>query len=240
MLEIKNLEVNVWEKKVLKKINIKIQQWKNYAILGKNWSWKSSLALCIMWNPNYKIVWWDIIWDNKSILELSADERAKLWIYLAFQNIPEIPWIKVFDFLKAIFQSHFPEKKSEITFLKFKKLLEPLIEQTWLDKDFLFRDLNVWFSGWEKRKLEILIMKLVNPKIIILDEIDSWLDINSIKQLWEMLSNFQSKDTSIVIISHYFWILDYIDLSEIVVLESWSIKLVWDKKILDKIKKVWF
>lgn len=240
MFEIKNLEVEVAEKIVLKDINLQIEQGKNYAILGKNWSWKSSLAMSLMWNPNYKILKWDILLNWQSIKDLSADEISRLWIYLAFQNIPEIPWIKVFDFLKAIFQAHFPEKKSEITFLKFKKILEPIINDSWLEKDFLFRDLNVWFSWWEKRKLEIVIMKLISPKIIILDEIDSWLDINSIKQLWEILSQFQSKDTTIIIISHYFWILDYIKLSNIIIMENWIIKQVGDKNILDSIKKNWF
>jgi Fe-S cluster assembly ATP-binding protein len=193
-----------------------------------------------MWNPKYKITKWDIVVDWNSIKTLSADQRSKKWIFLAFQNIPEIPWIKLFDFLKSVYDAHLDQKEKKTTFLSFKKIIEPLLNELNISKDFLFRDLNVWFSWWEKRKIEILQLKLIKPKYIILDEIDSWLDINSIKALWDMLKSIDDKTNSIIIISHYFDILDYININKIFILEQWKIKTEWDKKIINKLKKQWF
>lgn len=239
MLSIKDLKVSVEWKQILKWITYDIQIWNNYAFLWKNWSWKSTLAMSIMWHPNYKIDSGDIILDEKSILNLLPNLRSQAWIFLAFQNIPAVPWVKVFDFLKAIYNSHKIQEQI-VSFLKFKKIVEPLLDKVWLEKEFLFRDLNVWFSGWEKRKLEILQMLLINPKIIILDEIDSWLDINSINNLWELLKLIDSKENSIIIISHYFKIIDYIDIDWIVILENWLIRNQWNKSLLNDIVKKWF
>ena len=219
MLSIKNISVSVWEKEILNQISYDFELWKNYCILWKNWSWKSSLAMALMWNPRYEITEWEIVLDGEKISELSPDKRAKLWIFLAFQNIPEIPWVKLFEFLKWVYDNSI----KTTTFMEFKKIIEPILEELQLSKDFLWRDLNVGFSGWERRKLEILQMKLLNPKYIILDEIDSWLDVDAFKVVAELLRSLSTKENSFIIITHIFTILNYLDVDETIVLEHWSI-----------------
>ncbi len=236
MLSIKNLSISVWEKEILNQISYDFELWKNYCILWKNWSWKSSLAMALMWNPRYEITEWEIVLDGEKISELSPDKRAKLWIFLAFQNIPEIPWVKLFEFLKWVYDN----AVKTTTFMEFKKLIEPILEELQLSKDFLWRDLNVGFSGWERRKLEILQMKLLNPKYIILDEIDSWLDVDAFKVVAELLKSMSTKENSFIIITHIFTILDYLNIDETMVLEHGKVVETWWWEIAKRIKESWF
>ncbi len=236
MLSIKNLSISVWEKEILNQISYDFELWKNYCILWKNWSWKSSLAMALMWNPRYEITEWEIVLDGEKISELSPDKRAKLWIFLAFQNIPEIPWVKLFEFLKWVYDN----AVKTTTFMEFKKLIESILEELQLSKDFLWRDLNVGFSGWERRKLEILQMKLLNPKYIILDEIDSWLDVDAFKVVAELLKSMSTKENSFIIITHIFTILDYLNIDETMVLEHGKVVETWWWEIAKRIKESWF
>lgn len=236
MLSAKDLSVSVWEKEILSHVSCDFELWKNYCILGKNGSWKSSLAMTFMWNPKYKITNGEIILDWKKISRLSPDKRAKSWIFLAFQNIPEIPWVKLFEFLKWVYDN----SVKITTFMEFKRLIEPILEELQLSKDFLWRDLNVWFSGWERRKLEILQMKLLNPKYIILDEIDSWLDVDAFKVVAGMLSSLSTNKNSFIIITHIFTILEYINVDETIVLNRWKIEEKGWWEVAKRIKEKWF
>jgi Fe-S cluster assembly ATP-binding protein len=237
MLNIKNLSVKIEGKEILKNISLDFELWKNYCILGKNWSWKSSLAMTIMWHPKYKIESWELQVEKKDILNLKPDERAKLGIFLAFQHIPEIKWVKVFEFLRSIYDA---QNDSQTSFIQFKKIIEPLIEELSIDREFLRRDLNVWFSGWERRKLEILQLKLLKPKYIFLDEIDSWLDVDAFRQVAEMIKWLNSPDNCFIIITHYFTILDYLPVDRVYVLDKWELKKQWLAQIADEIKEKWF
>ena len=236
MLSIKNISVSVWEKEILNQISYDFELWKNYCILWKNGSWKSSLAMTLMWHPKYEITNWEIILDWQNLSNLTPDKRAKLWIFLAFQNIPEIPWVKLFEFLKWVYDN----SVKITTFMEFKKLIEPILDELQLSKDFLWRDLNVGFSGWERRKLEILQMKLLNPKYIILDEIDSWLDVDAFKVVAEMLKSLSTDQNSFIIITHIFTILDYLNIDETIVLEKWKIVETGWWEIAKRIKGNWF
>lgn len=236
MLSIKNLSVSVWEKEIINHVSYDFKLWKNYCILWKNGSWKSSLAMALMWNPKYKITEWEIVLDDGKISDLSPDKRAKKWIFLAFQNIPEIPWVKLFEFLKWVYDN----AVKTTTFMEFKKMVEPILEELQLSKDFLWRDLNVGFSGWERRKFEILQMKLLNPKYIILDEIDSWLDVDAFKVVAELLKSVSTNKNSFIIITHIFTILDYVNIDETIVLEKWKIVEKWWWEIAKRIKENWF
>lgn len=237
MFEINDLSVSVEEKKILKNINLKFELWKNYCILGKNWSGKSTLALTIMWHPNYKVDTWSVNIEGLDVLEMSPDKRAKLWIFLAFQQIPEIEGVKLFEFLRNIYNTHIWKNT---TFLKFKDIIIPLIQEVWLDKEFLRRDLNVGFSWWEKRKIEILQIKLLKPKYIFLDEIDSWLDVDAFKSITKMIGELNNQENCFVFITHHFEIIQNIDIDEVIILNNWEIKDRWDKKLIEKIKKEWF
>jgi len=236
MLSINNLSVSVGEKEILNQISYDFELGKNYCILWKNGSWKSSLAMTLMWNPKYKITDGKISLDWEILSDLSPDKRAKGWIFLAFQNIPEIPWVKLFEFLKWVYDN----AVKTTTFMEFKKLVEPILEELQLSKDFLWRDLNVWFSWWERRKLEILQMKLLNPKYIILDEIDSWLDVDAFKVVAEMLKSISTDQNSFIIITHIFTILDYLSVDETIVLNHWKVEETWWWEIAQRIKENWF
>ena len=236
MLSVNNLSVSVENREILNQISCDFDLGKNYCILWKNGSGKSSLAMTLMWHPKYNVTSWEITLNWENLLDLSPDKRAKLWIFLAFQNIPEIPWVKLFEFLKWVYDN----AVKTTTFMEFKKLIEPILDDLQLSKDFLWRDLNVWFSGWERRKLEILQMKLLNPKYIILDEIDSGLDVDAFKVVAEMLKSLSTDQNSFIIITHIFTILEYINIDETIVLEKWKIVETWWWEIAQRIKENWF
>jgi Fe-S cluster assembly ATP-binding protein len=128
MLKLDNVNITVNKKEILKKINLSFKPWKIYFLIWKNWSGKSSLALSIMWHPDYKINSWKIILNNKDITNLSPDKKNKLWIFLSFQNIPEIQWIKLIEYLRSIYNEFLKTEKKSKTWLSlflFKKFITP-------------------------------------------------------------------------------------------------------------------
>jgi Fe-S cluster assembly ATP-binding protein len=153
---------------------------KNYCILGKNGSGKSSLALSIMGHPLYQIAQGEIGLDNEPIHNLPADERSQKGVFLAFQAIPEIKGVKLFEFLRSVTSAHAGKQYS---FIQFKALVLPLMDELGIPHDFLRREVNVGFSGGEKRKIEVLQLRLLNPSYIFLDEVDSGLDVDGFKQV---------------------------------------------------------
>ena len=237
MLSLKNLSVTIADKEVLKDISLDFDLGKNYCIIGQNGSGKSSLAMTIMWNPKYSIESWVLSIEKKNINKLAPNERARLGIFLAFQHIPEIKWVKVFEFLRSIYDA---QKGTTTSFIQFKKIIEPLIEELSIDKEFLRRDVNVGFSWWERRKLEVLQIRLLEPKYIFLDEIDSGLDIDAFHQVAGLLQKLDNKKNCIIVITHHFTILDYIKIDKAYLLEKGIIKATGDKKLIEEIKKEWF
>lgn len=237
MLVSKDLRVSVEWKYVLDGVSMQFDIGKNYCLLWKNGSWKSSFALTLMWHPAYNIVDWDILLDDVSLVDMTPDQRAKAGIFLAFQTIPEIKGIKLFEFLRTIYSAKVGKQE---TFLSFKKIVEPLLQELHIDKEFLRRDLNVWFSWGERRKIEILQIKLLQPKIIILDEVDSWLDVDAFRAVSLLMQELNSGENTFIIITHYFSILDYIPIDWVYVLEKWKIVSQGDTTIVEKIKKEGF
>jgi len=237
MLKTDNLSVHIWEKEILNGISFDFEKGKNYCILWKNGSGKSSLAMTIAWNPKYEISSWDILLNWESLKNLSVDERSKKGIFLSFQNIPEIPWVKLFEFLKAIYDIR---QEKPTSFMWFKKIIEPLIEELEIDKSFLRRDLNVGFSWGEKRKIEVLQIRLLNPSIIILDEIDSGLDVNAVKQVSTLLKKINNTENTFIIITHLFEMLEGLPIEQVLIIENWKLKETWDENLMNKIKKEGF
>jgi len=243
MIKIENLRVWIGDKEILKKVDLEFEIWKNYCLLWKNWSWKSTLSSFLMWHPKYKFLWGEVKiekeWVEQDLLKMSPEERSKAGLFLSFQNVPEINWIILSEYLRTIYNIHLKQNNPEISELSpfvFKRFIKKYLEELSIDENFLSRELNVWFSGWEKRKIEILQMKLIWPKYIILDEIDSWLDLDAFKKVALMLKNISNENNSLIIITHYFTILDYIDVDEVYIMKDWEIIKRGDKELVTDIK----
>jgi len=243
MIKIKNLEIWVWDKKILKWISFDIKIWKNYWLLGKNWSWKSSLALFLMWHPKYQYLSWKVELNWIDLNKMSSTQRSKSWLFLSFQNIPEISWITLNEYLRTIYNISLKNKNPDVRELSpfiFKRFIKKYLQELSISESFLNRELNVWFSWWEKRKIEILQMKLIWPKYIILDEIDSWLDLDAFKMIASLLKNISNKNNSLIIISHNFKIFDYIWIDEVLLLKDWKIIKKGNKSLIDEISEKGF
>ena len=240
MININNLYVWIWDKEILKWVSLKFKVWKNYCLVWKNWSWKSTLASFLMWHPKYKYISWDITIDWENLLNLSPEERSKKWLFLSFQNIPEIKWIKLWEYLRIIYNISLKNSDldvKELTPFVFKRFIKKYLSKLDIDETFLERDLNVWFSWGEKRKIEILQMNLIWPKYIILDEIDSWLDLDAFKTVANMLKNLSNDKNSLIIITHYFKILEYIDIDVVYIIKDWKVIQEWKHDLVLKISK---
>lgn len=240
MIKIENLEVAVGNKKILNWVSLNFELWKNYCLLWKNWSGKSTLSSFLMWHPKYEYISWNIDFDWDNLLDLNPEERSNKWLFLSFQNVPEIKWIKLSEYLRTIYNISLKKSDLDVKELSpfiFKRFIKKYLNELHIDEKFLDRELNVWFSWWEKRKIEILQMKLIWPKYIILDEIDSWLDLDAFRTIAEMLKELSSENNSLIIITHYFTILDYIDVDRVYVMKDWNIVESWNKDLIERIKE---
>ncbi len=243
MIEIKDLKVWIWEKEILRWVSMSFEKWKNYCLLWKNWSWKSTISSFLMWNPKYELISGEISIDWDDLLEMEPEERSKAGLFLSFQNVPEIKWIKLWEYLRIITNISLKNKDNTAKDLSpfiFKRYIKQYLNDLNIDESFLDRDLNVWFSWWEKRKIEILQMKLIWPKYIILDEIDSWLDLDAFRSVASMLKELSNENNSLIIITHYFKILEYVDVDTVYVMKNWEIVKYWDKELASYISNNWF
>ena len=208
-IEISNLSVSVENKEVLKDLFLKINKGEIHVIMGPNGTGKSTLSKVLLGHPSYIVTKGDIKIDNKSILNLTTDERARLGIFLVFQNPISIEGVKNSDFLRVASNNISNEN---ISLYDFIKEMEVYFVDLDLKKDMMHRSLNENFSGGEKKKNEILQMKMLKPKFIILDELDSGLDVDSLKIVCKNINDYinKNKDTSILMITHYEKIFEYI------------------------------
>ena len=207
MLEVKNLHVEFKGKEILKGMNLKLERGVVHALMGPNGSGKSTLAHVLMGDPKYKVTNGKIIINGKEITNLGADERSKIGLFLSFQNPIEIEGVKISTFLRQAYNSI---NRKKLSLLEFNELLEKKAEELKIPRDFLSRYLNKGFSGGEKKKAEILQLLVLNPKIAVLDETDSGLDIDSLKLVSNGINSFMSKDKIVLIITHYKRILEHV------------------------------
>lgn len=235
-LEIKNLNVSVEEKEIIKNLDLKLERGKVYALMGPNGSGKSTLAQVLAGNPKYKSSG-EIIFENENLSSLSPTERAKKGLFLSFQYPVEISGVTISNFLKTALNSLNGKKISPI---EFWNLIEKHSKKLNIDKSFLSRFLNEGFSGGEKKKAEILQMLVLNPKFAILDETDSGLDIDALKIVAEGIKNFMDNNKTILLITHYRRILDYIKPDVIFVMRHGKIIKHGGKELIEEIEKKGF
>lgn len=208
LLSINNLKVNIEENEILKGLNLEIGEGEVHIIMGPNGSGKSTLAYTLMGHPSYEIVDGEIDFKDETINDLSPDKRAKKGIFLSFQYPEEIPGVTVEEFLRTAKTSVTGETQRIIP---FKKLLKEKMEQLDMKEEYASRYLNLGFSGGEKKKNEILQMSILEPSLSILDETDSGLDVDAIRIVAEGVKRIKDEKRSILVITHYNKLLDYLE-----------------------------
>ena len=234
MLEIKNLYVEIDGKEILKGLNLKVERGKVHALMGPNGSGKSTLANVIMGNPKYKVTKGKILFEGEDITNMDVNERSKKGIFLSFQYPVEVSGVTVFNFLKTALNNHLEEK---ISFMDFKKLIDEKLKMLNMDEKFSERYLNEGFSGGEKKKNEMLQLAILNPKFAILDETDSGLDIDALKSVANGVNAVMTKDKSILIITHYKRILEFIKPDKLSIVIDGKIALEGDKNLVDELEE---
>ncbi|QKG83595.1 Fe-S cluster assembly ATPase SufC [Kroppenstedtia pulmonis] len=208
-LAIKDLHVSIEEKGILKGVNLDIKGGEIHAIMGPNGTGKSTLAQALMGHPRYEVTGGSVTLDGEDVLEMEVDERARKGIFLAMQYPSEISGVTNSDFLRSAVNATRGEG-NEISIMKFMKEMDKKMEQLEMDESFATRYLNEGFSGGEKKRNEILQLLMLKPRIAILDEIDSGLDIDALKVVGDGVNSMRNPDTGFLIITHYQRLLNYI------------------------------
>lgn len=207
ILEIKSLHANVGEKQILRGVNLTIGAGEVHAIMGPNGSGKSTLSNVILGHPKYNVTSGDILFRGESILKLSTDERARLGLFLSFQYPTALPGVTIGNFLKSILKAH---RGKELPVKEFKQELKTAMDLLEVPQSFIGRYVNDGFSGGEKKRAEILQMSLLKPVLSILDETDSGLDIDALRIVSEGINANRNPERSILLITHYQRMLNYI------------------------------
>ena len=235
LLEIKDLYVSsVDEKEILKGLNLKIKKNEVHVIMGPNGAGKSTLANIIMGNPEYKKTSGDIFFEGENISNLKTDERAKKGIFMSFQTPEEIPGITVQNFIKS---AKVEKSGNPVKIFEFKKKIQENMDALDMDKEYLMRDLNVGFSGGEKKKNEILQMLMLEPKLVILDETDSGLDVDAVKTVSRGINMFNNEENAVLIITHGTKILEKLKIDYVHVLVDGKIIKTGDETLAKEIEK---
>ena len=212
-MEIKNLHVSIEDKPILKGVNLSIGQGEVHAIMGPNGTGKSTLAYTLMGHPSYQITEGEVLFKGKNILELGADERSRMGVFLAFQYPVSIPGVTVANFLRTSLNSRRraanPDDKG-MPIPEFRKLLKEKMDLLRMDHSFAGRYLNEGFSGGEKKRAEVLQMAVLRPEIAIMDETDSGLDIDALRIVSEGINALKGPEMGVMLITHYQRILNYI------------------------------
>lgn len=233
MLKLNNLNVKIDNKQILNNFNLNINKNEIHVIMGPNGTGKSTLSKVIMGNKNYEVEG-KIIFNDEDITNLPTDERARKGIFLAYQNPMEIEGLKNSDFLRTAL--HIKEG-NEFNLMNFIKKQDEITTDLKMNKDMIHRSLNVGFSGGEKKKNEILAMYLLKPSLIILDEIDSGLDVDSLKIVGENINKYyENNDCSILIITHYQRLLNYIKPDKVHILKQGNIVKTGDSTLVNYIE----
>jgi len=224
LLEIKDLQVSINENEVLKNLNLTVNKGEIHAIMGPNGSGKSTFSKVLAGHPSYSILNGDILFKGSSILDLEPEERSHLGIFLAFQYPIEIPGVSNEDFLRIAYNAKQKfYNKAEVDPIEFLTIITEKLKLVSMSPLFLTRNVNEGFSGGEKKRNEILQMILLDSELSILDETDSGLDIDALKIISNGINNFMNPNKSIILITHYQRLLDYINPTYVHVMQNGKI-----------------
>jgi len=236
ILIIDNLHAEVDGKEILKGVNLIIKGGETHAIMGPNGTGKSTLASAIMGHPKFTITKGKVTLDGKNILKMSVDERSRAGIFLGMQNPAEVPGVTNSDFIKTAMNTRNKDGKS-ISLFKFIIQYDKAVKELKMNEDLPHRYLNEGFSGGEKKRNEILQMKMLKPKIAILDEIDSGLDVDALKIVGDNITKMKSLDLGLLLITHYQRLLEYISTDFVHVMMQGKIVKSGDQLLIERIDK---
>ena len=238
MLDIKNLNVSVEDKQILRDLSLKVGSGEVHAIMGPNGSGKSTIAHTLAGNPNYEVISGDINFNEKDLLEMDPSERSLSGLFLAFQYPIELPGVTNASYLKQIVNVHRKHRgENPIEAGDFLKLLKEKSSRLNIPMDMHSRFVNAGFSGGEKKKNEVLQLDLLNPNLVIMDETDSGLDVDALKSTSEAVNQLRSSNRSFIIITHYLRLLEYIEPDFVHVFQDGSIVESGDKSLANRIDK---
>ena len=238
MLDITDLHANIDGKDILKGLSLSVKAGEVAAIMGPNGSGKSTLSYVVAGRPGYEVTSGSIMLNGEDILAMEANERAAKGIFLAFQYPLEIPGVTTMTFLKACMNAQRKQRgEDELTTPDFIKRVRAAADKLGVSQEMLRRPLNVGFSGGEKKRMEVLQMVLLEPKVAILDETDSGLDIDALRIVAEGVNALRSPDRAFVVITHYQRLLDYIVPDSVHILSAGRIVKSGDKELAHELEK---
>ncbi len=238
LLEVKDLNVSIGEREILKNLSLSVGKAETHVIMGPNGAGKSTLGHSIMGDPRYEVKEGSILFNGEELVEENPAERAKRGIFLTFQNPIEVPGITLANFIRNSMDSR---REKRIRIWEFRKELEKTLDILEMDKDYADRDLNVGFSGGEKKKAEILQLLMLKPSLAILDETDSGLDVDAVRIVSKGVSEYRkSTDGSLIIITHSTKILESLDVDYTHILVDGKIVRTGDASLIDEINEKGF
>jgi len=235
MLEIKNLTVKVLDKIILKGFDLTIKPGEIHTIMGLNGSGKSTICKVLMGDPNYEVVSGSIFYNGNDLLEMDTTKRAKLGLFLVSQNPIEIPGVKNSEMLKIALENKLDK---HISIFEFSKIMNEVCDRINLDKSFIHRNINEGMSGGEKKKNELMHLWVLEPNFIILDEIDSGVDIDNLNIISNSIKEyFNTREVSILIITHHTYILKTLTPNYVHIIENGKIKITGDYSLAENVEK---
>ena len=235
LLKVENLSVNVGEKEILHGVDLEVRAGETHVLMGPNGAGKSTLGNAVMGNPVYEVTGGSIAFDGKDILAESTDQRAKDGIFLSFQNPLEVPGITLSNFIRNSLEQRTGER---VRLWDFRKSIKKEMQVLQMDESYADRDLNVGFSGGEKKKSEILQLLMLNPKLAILDETDSGLDVDAVRTVSRGVEEFQKRhDGALIIITHSTRILEALNVDYTHVLVDGKVVETGDGSLVDEINE---
>ena len=238
MLDIKNLNVSVEDKQILKDLSLKVGSGEVHAIMGPNGSGKSTIAHTLAGNPNYEVISGNVDFNDENLLDMDPSERSLSGLFMAFQYPIELPGVTNASYLKQIVNIHRKHRgEKPIEAGDFLKLLKEKSVRLNISMDMHSRFVNAGFSGGEKKKNEVLQLDLLNPNLVIMDETDSGLDVDALKSTSEAVNQLRSSNRSFIIITHYLRLLEYIEPDFVHVFQDGSIIESGDKSLANRIDK---